>query len=724
MGRTNHLVRLNGFHQTALAVAITASLPTLASAQEVKQLPMAQAQAQTEQDYKVDQSTSYKNPLPLVDTAKTIDIVPQSVMKDRNVDNLRDALRNVPGISLAAGEGGAPPGDSMTIRGFDATNAIFIDGIRDLAGYSRDTFNTEAVEVSKGAGSTIAGRGTGGGSINMQTKTAKLDDFADVSARIGSESDYRATLDYNTKMSNSSALRINILSDDGDVAGRDNVSNGTDGIAVSYMSQLSEKTTLAFNADMLKQDNTPDYGIPWVSAGLTEGPLKDYAGGPPPVDFDNFYGNLYRDFEDIDAKSFTLKFEHQLSNQTSLRVVARSASVDRENVVTAPRFINVSESTDIRMSDEKTRDTSNSINIIQADLTGRYQTGSVTHNVVAGVELAKEKFERWGYVALIADNLNDDPGLNDLYNPDPYLEFTGQYGRDGTKTYADGDSKAIYALDNIELNQQWLIGLGVRWDDFETKYHNDDEDLSSFIGISSSKVSWNANLSYKPAENGTIYLSTSTAFTPVSTNLTGGSRGNQNELDPEKNESIELGTKWELLNQDVLVSAAIFRNVKTNGYVRSPEDRNLYSMDGEQKVEGLELGVTGRITDAFSITAGYAYQDSEVTAGAEAELGFPLARAPKNSASLWGRYDLSKQISAGLGVEYVGERYNGTSDTRRKANSYTLLDMMVSYQVNEKFAVRLNGSNLTDKDYIDQLGGGHFIPGVGRHISLSATYSF
>lgn len=724
MGRTNLLVRLNGFHQTALAVAITASLPTLASAQEVNRLPVAQAQAQTEQDYKVDQSTSYKNPLPLVNTAKTIDVVPQSVMKDRNVDNLRDALRNVPGISMAAGEGGAPPGDSMTIRGFDASNDIFIDGIRDLAGYSRDTFNTEAIEVSKGPASTSTGRGSAGGSINLQTKTAKLEEFADVTGRLGSEGDYRATLDFNTKVSNRSALRINLLTDDGDVAGRDNVENSTDGIAASFMTQISPDSTLVVNGDMLQQENVPDYGIPWVSVGLTEGPLADYAGTAPPVDFDNFYGNLYRDFEEIDAKSLTVKFEHQLNSSTTLRAQARTASVDRVNVVTAPRFINVSESTDIRMSDEKTRDTSNSINIVQLDLDGKYQVGSTVHNVVAGIEFSKEKFERWGYVDLVDDNLDSTPELNDLYHPDPRIPFTGEYGRDGSRTYADGDTKAVYVLDNIQLNSQWLVGIGLRWDDFETKYHNDDEDLSSYVSTSSSDLSWNASISYKPAENGSIYLAHGTSFTPASTNLTGGSSGNQSELDPEQNKSLELGTKWELLNNMLLVNAAIFRTVKTDGQYRDPDDRELYHFDGEEKVTGLELGLTGRVSEALSLTAGYTYQDSEVTSGADNTLGFALARAPKHSASVWGRYDFTDQLSAGLGLEYVGERYNGNSETRRYAESYTLFDMMVAYQATEQLSIRLNGSNLTDEDYIDQLGGGHFIPGVGRHLSVSASYSF
>ena len=712
------------FSHTAIALALGAILPIgVSHGQEIKELAVSVASAKTEDSYKVDQSTSDKNTLSLLDTAKTITVISQTVMQDRNVDNLRDALRNVPGISMAAGEGGAPPGDSMSIRGFDASNDIFIDGIRDLAGYSRDTFNTEAIEVSKGPGSTTNGRGSAGGSINMQTKTAKLDEFADISARIGSESDYRATLDFNTKVGQQTALRINLLAEDGDVAGRNYVSNQSQGIAGSLMTQLNSHSSLSLNADVLNQDNVPDYGIPWVS-NVTTGPLVNYANSAPPVNFDNFYGNLHRDFEKIDAKSITLRYENQLNASTKLIAKARTASVDRLNVVTAPRFISVATSTDIRMSDEKTRDTSNTINIMQLDLQGDYLLAGLQHNVVAGVELANEKFERWGYVALVADNLNDIPVLNDLYQPDPYLEFTGEYGRDGSRTYADGDTKGVYLVDNIELNSQWIIGLGVRWDEFDTSYHNNSANLSTAVNTLSDEISWNANVTYKPSQNSAIYFSAGTSFTPLSSNLTGGTSGNQSQANPEKNTNYEIGSKWELFNGRAIATAAVFQNTKTDGSYRDADDRNLYYFDGEQKVTGLELSVIGQLTEAFSITAGYTYQDSEVVNDLADNVGLSLARAPKNSATLWGRYDVNEQLAAGLGLEYVGERANGNSTTSRHAASYTLVDMMVSYQATDKLAIRLNATNLTDKDYIDQLGGGHFIPGTGRLVTLGASYRF
>ena len=207
---------LTGFKFSALTLVIATTFQVQTSAAaEIKELAITTVSAQTEDSYKVELSSSPKYTQPLLDTAKTISVISKSVMKDRNVDSLRDALRNVPGITLEAGEGGTPTGDSMSIRGFNARSNIMIDSVRDVAGYSRDTFNIESVEVAKGPGSAVYGRGSAGGTINMVTKTAKLDEFNDVSLRIGSESDYRVQVDANVAVGENSALRINLLNDDG-----------------------------------------------------------------------------------------------------------------------------------------------------------------------------------------------------------------------------------------------------------------------------------------------------------------------------------------------------------------------------------------------------------------------------------------------------------------------------------------------------------------------------
>jgi catecholate siderophore receptor len=705
-----------------LAAAITVALSSLTQAQDIQELSVTQAKAKSEESYKVENSSSHKISKPLIDTAKTITVINQAVMSDRNADSLRDALRNVSGISMAAGEGGSPTGDSMSIRGFSATSDIFVDGIRDIAGYNRDMYNVEQVEVAKGPGSAVSGRGSTGGSVNLSTKTAKLDEFNDVSLRLGTESDYRAQLDSNTKLSETSALRVNVMANDGDVAGRDHVKNSNKAIGVSYAAGIGTQSRFTLNADYQKQDNIPDYGIPWVYSDTPVAALADSARQPSPVDYSNFYGNLYRDYEDIEAMSATAGYEYDLSQQTMLKAQARIGSVERQSITTAPRYNDITTSTDIKMSDEKTRDTKNSLAAIQLDLIGEYTINGYTHNVVTGVEFAKENYKRWGVSALAPDNLNDVPVLNDLYNPDPYLEYTGEYGRNGTSIEGKGTGLAVYVFDTITLNEHWDISGGLRYDNFKVDYQSDYNDPSVVISNTDSFVSWNIATVYKPTANSSIYFGAGNSFNPSAEGLT--LSDSTAILDPEETKSYELGAKWSLFDDALSTSVALFKTVKDNARVRASRS-DPYEISGEQEVQGLELSATGQVNKDLLLIASYTYQDSEVVSDVDlTTIGNELARTPKHSASFWGKYEISDKLSAGIGAQYLGERFNGTSATRSAAPSYTIFDVMVSYQVSNQFSLQFNGENLTDKEYVDQLGGGHYVPGNGRYFSLTGNYSF
>ncbi|TYK65034.1 TonB-dependent siderophore receptor [Colwellia echini] len=736
-----------GYKLSALTLIIAATLQVGAvQAEEINELDMSVASAESEKSYKVDRSTSEKYTQDLVDTPRTITVISEAVMKDRNVDNLRQALRNVPGISFAAGEGGAPTGDSMSIRGFNASNNLMIDGVRDIAGYNRDTYNVEAIEVAKGPGSAIYGRGGAGGVINLQTKSAKLDDFTDLSLRLGTESDYRAQVDGNFVVGETSALRVNVLADAGDVPGRDEVENSNAAIALAYTYGLSTDSRFSVNADYQQQDNMPDYGIPWVGNYSTTpdrviaSNLAAYEGGPAPVDFSNFYGNVYRDFEDIEGSSITLKYEKDLSAATQIRVLGRTGSLSRQSIVTAPRFTStkVDDVTiygadeEINAGGEKTRDTKNSMSVIQMDLVGQYELGGMTHDVVTGIEYSQEKFERWNYEDVVADNLEDL--TVDLYNPDAHLPFTGQYARTDKSNESTGKTAAIYAFDTVTINPQWQITAGLRYDSFDTEYYYDLEgdggDPSAKLTADEGVLSWNLGVVFKPSENGSIYVAAGNAFTPAAESLTMSTSGNAADLDPEETISYEIGTKWNLIDNNLLLSAAVFRTEKNNARTDDPfaTDTSDETLDGKQEVTGLELSAVGQLTDDLSVTAAYTYQQSEVTeaTGDDAvQVGQQLPRTPENSASVWVNYNITEKFDIGFGAEYMDDRYNSSDPGGREfAASYTLLDFMASYQVTDKFGLQFNSSNLADAKYADQLGGGHFVPGDGRYFSLTASYSF
>ncbi len=332
---------------------------------------------------------------PLRDIPQTITVVPAAVIEAQGATTLRDVLRNVTGISIQAGEGGVPAGDNLSIRGFSARTDFFIDGVRDVGGYTRDPFNVEQVEVVKGPSSSIAGRGSTGGVINIATKAPHLGATHHVSVGLGSSDYKRGTLDVNQPVGDNVAFRLNAMWNDADTPGRDAVTNQRWGIAPSLAFGIGTPTRVTLDYAHLDQDNLPDYGIPWVPN--TNVPLRAYGDQPAPVDFGNFYGLTSRDYEDTKTNVATGRVEHDFGSALSLRSILRAGDTNRDSLITSPRFESDT-STAIRRTDWKSRDQSDGIVASQTDLTSRFRTGSIGHALVTGVEIARETSENWNRV--------------------------------------------------------------------------------------------------------------------------------------------------------------------------------------------------------------------------------------------------------------------------------------------------------------------------------------
>src|SRR5688500_8540959 len=332
--------------------------------------------------------TSRKFTEPLRDIPQTITVVPASVIESQGATTLRDVLRNVTGISIQAGEGGVPAGDNLSIRGFSARTDFFIDGVRDVGGYTRDPFNVEQVEVVKGPSSSIAGRGSTGGMINLATKTPNLGTSRGASIGIGSSNHKRGTLDVNQPLAglDGAAFRLNAMWTDANSPGRDAVKNGRWGVAPSLAFGIGTPTRIMADYSHLDQQNVPDYGIPWVPAANV--PLAAYADSAPPVSFSNFYGLTARDYENTDTDVATGRVEHDFGAATTLRSIVRFGRTRRDSLITAPRFES-NGSTAIRRTDWKSRDQADAIAASQTDVTSRFRTGPIAHTVSTGVELSR-----------------------------------------------------------------------------------------------------------------------------------------------------------------------------------------------------------------------------------------------------------------------------------------------------------------------------------------------
>lgn len=652
--------------------------------------------------------SSPKYTQPILDTPQTITVISKEVMEEQGATTLRDVLRNVPGLTITAGEGGNPAGDNLTLRGFSARNDIFVDGVRDISPQARDPFNLEQVDVVKGPGSTYTGRGSTGGSINLINKTPGLRRSFSGTLDFGTDATRRATADINLPIGDTIGFRLNLLGHHSGVAGRDVVKFDRWGVAPSLTLGLGKPTRFTVSYYKLKQDNISDYGIPWVPA--TNNVLVEFRDRPAPVPRDTFYGFRDRDFEKLDSNLVTLKFEHDLNDALSFRNQLRYANSSRDSMATPPRFA----SNDSTVINREMRSwiTEDKVWDNQTDFIARFNTGGVEHALVSGVNFARENNTR---LTRTAGNTQTT-----LLNPNPDDIFTGPITVSPIVGDVTANSQAAYVFDTATLGSKWELNGGLRWDRF-------DADGITTTGTPVSRVdrmlSMRAGAVFKPLPQGAIYASYGTSINP---SLEGLSYNTANTvIDPEKTYTLEGGSKWDFFDRRVLLTGAIFRveklNARTPGILPGDPPQVL---EGKQRVDGVELSLEGSITKAWRMLAGYTFLDSEtIDSNTPAEIGKELVNTPRNSFNLWTTYSLPSGLHFGGGARFVGRRWGNTINTRF-VEGYWTFDVMASYPLTEHIDLKLNLYNLADKLYFDRLGGGHLVPGPGRSAMVSTSFRF
>ena len=662
--------------------------------------------------------SSPKQPGPLREVPQTVTVIPASTIREQNATSLRDVLRNVPGLTIQAGEGGVPSGDNLSIRGFSARTDFFIDGVRDFGGYARDPYNVEQVEVAKGPASAFTGRGSTGGSINLVTKKPQAAaPYRSATLGAGTEAFKRGTVDVNQPLGNRAAFRLNGMWTDADTPGRTAVENRRWGLTPSLALGLGAPTRVLLTHSHLAQDNMPDYGIPWV--GINTGPLAAHGGMRPPVDQDNFYGLVGRDFENTRTDVATALVEHDVTPSLTLRNHLRYGRTYRDSVITAPRFANINSPTEYTRITRnlQSRDMTDTIVSNQASLSARLGAGGVSHTVVAGVELAREgseNFLRTGPSAPVAD----------LFAPDPHEPYPGTVTRTGAVNDGEARSAAAYLFDTIAVSDRLDLLAGLRFDHFDVDYTARDAsgEVTRFAR-EDDLVSWRTAAVFKPNPRGSVYVGAATSFNPSAEGLS-LSTATVN-LAPEETRTVEVGTKWDFAQGRLALTAALVRTDKTNARtpgVNAGDPPTVLS--GRQRVDGLELGAAGTLARRLSVLAGYAHMASEVEASNTAdEIGNALAQVPENTFNLWVTLNAPSRLTLGGGVQYMDTVFRNALNTLQ-APSYWLVNASAAYEVNTHLTLRLNATNLADVDYVDRVGGGHYIPGPGRHVALTADLRF
>jgi len=651
---------------------------------------------------------------PLRDIPQTVTVIPSSLMEQQAATSLSDVLRNVSGLTMTAGEGGVPAGDNLTIRGFSARNDIFVDGSRDLGPQTRDPFNTEQVEVAKGPSSAFNGRGSTGGSINLVTKTPRFDRYFAANVNLGTDGTRRVAADINIPLSDlrlgeSNAFRLNLLSHRSGVAGRDQVENQRWGVAPSLSLGLTRATRLTLNYFHLDQDNLPDYGVPWVPS--TNNVLVEYRDKPAPVPRNSFYGLLARDFENVKSDLGTVRFDWSLSDSSSLRQQFRYGRTTRDSITTSPRF--ASNDSLVITRNGPSWITGDNILDSQTDFRGDFSTGSIKHSAVIGANITREENKRQ------LRTVTGTPTTT-LFNPDPFQPFNGVIALNPNIGDITGQSQAFYVFDTAQFGKKLQLNGGIRWDRFDVNGINTAQEKIERVD---KMLSWRGAVVYKPAETGSIYFAAGSSLNP---SLEGLSYSIANtSIEPEKTYTYEVGTKWDLLSQKLLLSAAVFRVDKTNARTPglSPDDPPQV-LDGRQRVDGIELGFTGNITRRWNVFGAYTLLDSEIVeSNTPAEIGKHLLNTPRNSMNIWTTYESRWKFTLGGGIRIVGHRYGNNINTRQ-VDSYWTLDMLASYPINKHLDLRLNLYNLNNAYYYDRLGGGHLVPGAARSANLSLGLRF
>ncbi|MNJ33703.1 putative TonB-dependent receptor BfrD precursor [compost metagenome] len=703
-------------------------------------------EAQESTDYKVERASSQKYTAPLVDTPRSITVIPQQVLKDTGAVSLQDALRTVPGVTFGAGEGGNPQGDRPFIRGFDAQGDTYLDGVRDTGAQTREIFAVESIEVSKGPNSAMGGRGSAGGSLNLVSKAPKQGDFLNGGFTYGSDQTRRYTLDVNRQFLDSAAFRLNLMSHEQNVAGRDSINYDRWGVAPSLTFGLGTPTRVNLNYYHMESNDLPDSGIPYgyklPGANAAHDHDKPVDGG----DSSNFYGLKDRDFRKTRADISTFAIEHDLNDAMTVKNTLRHGSTSQDYVLTQPddSAHNVSQfGTVWRRANSRISNTSTTTN--QTDLFGEFQALGFKHNYSTGVEFTREDTMVSGYTVTPNSKLTCNPGTaptcTSLSNPNPNDPWDGSVTRNyASVTDTESTTRAAYVFDTIELDPQWLLNLGTRYDSFKTEA---DSTTTGEASNNSHFWSWQAGLVWKPADNGSIYASFATSATPpggvtdgVDTNPnTPGNSTLVSDLEPETTKNYELGTKWDLFHERLSLTAAIFRTEKEN--TRVLVANNTYENSGTTRVDGIELGASGKLTDKWQVFAGYSYLKSEavdpgeagnrngqLTGGVNPAKGNELPNTPKNSFSLWSTYNVTDKLTLGGGAFYVDDVWGDLNNTVY-VPSYVRYDAMASYKLTKNVDLQLNVQNLTDETYYDKAYSAHFAnQAAGRTALLTTSVHF
>jgi catecholate siderophore receptor len=673
------------------------------------------------------------------DIPQAITTITHDLMHDQQVGTLREALRNVSGLTFNAAEGGRS-GDNFNLRGFYTFGDIYLDGIRDTAQYNRETFNLEQVDVLRGSAAMLFGRGQAGGVINQVSKMAKLKDENVVSGSVGNYGYHQETGDFNKQLSDTMAIRLNVM-DRKEETYRTNPSNGVhpkldrQGISLSFGAGIGTDNEFYLNHVYTKTRDIPDFGISFFN----KKPINTSA-----INDKTFYGSA-SNFDNSDTNITTAIFTHKFNNDSEWRTQLRSADYERSYWAKTPSAT-LTPTNNGTVGGNVTRVSDYETLTLQSDYSNKFDFVGMKHQFLAGAEYLNESSKRNSLQAFnpktgqaytaTGNALNALIAANGIAYQSDVASFTGA----GLNQFK-ADNYALYAQDTVTIAPKWDVLLGVRRDEMRANYSS-----STSPKLNYGENSYRTGLSWHQSETQHYYLSYSDSFSPTADlyQLT------TSPLPPERSTTLELGHKWLLRDGDLAFRTAIYTTTKD--WERNADlEATAAILTKKRRTNGVEFELSGELTKRLIVFAGLSLMDAKILEVAEnvnattgvitvADQRFAGQQArntPDATFNLWATYSLMDHWKVGAGVEAKGERYgyvpsqatapvyaSGSFDPNRLPG-YARVDVIVAYE-EKKWALRFNVKNLLDKTYYDALydNGGFSTPGNRRQAILTAEYKF
>jgi len=716
------MARITRFRLTPLGAAVAAILsgPAIALGQaaggettlpEVKVRDQAEVADGPVQGYRATRSsTSTKTDTPLNEVPASVSIVPTQLMKDQAMQSLGDVFRYVPGTLMHQGEGNR---DQVVIRGNSTTADFFVNGVRDDAQIFRDLYNLERVEILKGPGGMIFGRGGAGGVANLVTKRPVFESIRDATVTYGSYNQLRGTIDVGGKWGGSAAFRLNAM-----IEGGDTFRNGADlrryAVNPTVTLAVDTRTALTLSYERLHDDRTADRGFP------------SQGGRPFSADPGTFFGNASQSNSLQTTDNFSAVLEHDFGDGWLLKNTFRAAYYDKyyQNVFPGSAVSSAGTLTLSAYNNQNWR--TNVFN--QTDLTKKFNTAGFEHTLLAGAEIGRQNSTNKRNTGFF--------GTATGITVPAAAPFATATGFAPNTTDADNnvraDVGALYVQDQIALSGEWKAIAGLRYDRFSVNF-DDRRVLVPATDLSrvDSAVSPRAGLIWMPTAASTYYVSYSYAFLPSGEQL--GLATTTADLAPEKARNYEVGARWNVLAK-LTLSAALFRTDRTDVRVADPVNIGFFVKSGLQRTQGIELGLQGEITRKWQVYAAYSNMDGRVlkpitsgttaTAASVTPAGNKIGLVPNQTLSLWNKFELGSGWGTGLGVIHQSSSFTSFNNTVLLP-AFTRIDGAIYCVLDARTRLALNVENLFDRKYFPTVDGDNNIsPGAPRAFKLTLAKSF